>query len=298
MAKARLNGINVHYQVRGEGPDVVLIHGITSTMAVWYTHVLPALAENFRVTMYDLRGHGYTELTRGGYDSANMTADLMALMDHVGIKQARLVGHSYGGAIALHAAALAPKRFAGVVISDAGIACLRHLRKIETWHGWDTYKEQLASHDIDLSKFADDADLIIRRSFQIPRQFGMRKGELRGTRRLQRLVDETDVIKEFREIAGLTEEMLATIGTPVQALYGDQSPYHGVVTRLSELLSNCYWDVITGTGHFLLLQEPDVFIARILPFLRDPRGYVAAHRAAPTGAAHGDTYVASRETPS
>ena len=131
MAKTMLNGITVHHQVKGEGPDVVLIHGITSTMAIWYTKVIPALASDYRVAAYDLRGHGYSGMTPTGYSSADMAGDLLALMGHVGMERARLVGHSFGGSIALHRALLHPDRVAGVVLVDTGVACLRHLRTIK-----------------------------------------------------------------------------------------------------------------------------------------------------------------------
>lgn len=278
MAKSQINGINVHHQAKGEGPDVVLIHGITSTMAVWYTQVMPELCREFRVTMYDLRGHGYTELTQSGYTSLQLADDLLHLMDHLGIERARLVGHSFGGVVGLHLAALHPDRVEGVVVSDAGIACLRHLRNIEDWPGWETWKDELAERDISYDQFTDDPEIMIRQSFKIPRQFGMRKGEPRGTKRLQRLLDESNVIREFREVAGLTEEVLASIQAPVQALYGSESPYRGVVSRLGELLPNCCRALLTGTGHFLLLQEPNVFISHVLEFIRDPAEYIETHR--------------------
>jgi pimeloyl-ACP methyl ester carboxylesterase len=59
MAKASVNGITMHYQTKGVGEDVVLVHGLTSSLAFWHhTQVLTSLANDFRVTVYDLRGHG------------------------------------------------------------------------------------------------------------------------------------------------------------------------------------------------------------------------------------------------
>src|SRR5438045_686138 len=101
MAKALINGINVHYQVKGSGPDIVLVHGITSCLAQWYVEMLPALSLDHRTTLYDLRGHGLTDLTETGYTSLNMAGDLLGLMDHLEIERPIIIGHSYGGAIAL-----------------------------------------------------------------------------------------------------------------------------------------------------------------------------------------------------
>ncbi len=144
MPKTFINGISVHYQVRGAGPDVVLVHGITSCIAQWYVEILPALARHYRVTMYDLRGHGLTDATPSGYTSEALACDLLALMDHIGIASACIVGHSFGGAVALHAALLRPARVDGVVLLDTGLACLRHLRVIDEWSGWKTHGADLA----------------------------------------------------------------------------------------------------------------------------------------------------------
>src|SRR5258706_8468964 len=102
MPKVLANGIQQHYQMRGEGPDVVLLHGVTSNLAVWYNGVLPVLSSEFRVTAYDLRGHGLSDLTPNGYSSRDMSEDLHGLLDALEIRDAILVGHSFGGAIALH----------------------------------------------------------------------------------------------------------------------------------------------------------------------------------------------------
>lgn len=275
MGKALVNGINIHYQQKGEGRDVVLIHGVTSTMAVWYGHVMPALRELFRVTLYDLRGHGYTDMTPTGYNSDTMSNDLIGLLDHLKIERALLVGHSFGGSIALHTAIKQPQRVEGIVVSDTGIACLRYLRNIKDWPGWEMWKDQLAARGITYEGFTDDAERIFRRSLEIPKQFGLRKGEPRSNKRLEKLINETSMAKEFRDTTGLTEETLPQVQCPVLALYGDQSPYKNLVKRLRELVPHCHWDVLTGTGHFLLLQNPDIFVERILAFLKDPGAYVA-----------------------
>src|SRR3954462_9011659 len=144
MAKAVINGITVHYQTKGAGRDVVLVHGITSCIAQWYVEVLPSLAPQYRVTAYYLRGHGLTDATPSGYTSEGLALDLLALLDHLGIESASIVGHSFGGAVGLHTALLRPERVNGVVLLDTGLACLRHLRVISDWSGWAAYGADLA----------------------------------------------------------------------------------------------------------------------------------------------------------
>src|SRR5262245_46393395 len=120
MPFATLDGTRFHYQQAGQGPDVVLVHAVTSNLAVWlFINLLDTLAAEFRVTAYDLRGHGLSEATPAGYTSADMAEDLRRLHAALGLGPALLVGHSFGGVVAMRAAALYPERVAGVILSDS-----------------------------------------------------------------------------------------------------------------------------------------------------------------------------------
>ena len=288
MAKTLLNGINVHYQVKGEGPDVVLIHGVTSSLAVWFARVMPELSRKFRVTAYDLRGHGYSDPTPTGYSSRAMADDLLALLDHLGIERARLVGHSFGGSIALHTALLHPERVDGIVLADTGVACLRYLRTIQDWPGWEIYKDRIAKYGITYAWFveaeAGDVRNVIRKSYDMIQPYGARKGALVGTPRLKKLIEETNIAAEFREVAGMTEELLAKIAAPVLAVYGENSPYQKIAARLTEVAPNCRCELIPGAGHFYLLEQMDLFLNLIAGFLDDPAGHVASGRSSNDGA--------------
>ncbi len=279
MAKALLNGINVHYQVKGEGPDVVLIHGVTSSLAIWFARVMPELGRRFRTTAYDLRGHGYSEPTRTGYSSRAMADDLVALLDHLKIDRARLVGHSFGGSIALHTALLHPDRVDGVVLADTGVACLRYLRTIRDWPGWELYKDRIEKYGITYDWFVEaevnDVRNVIRKSYGMTQPYGARKGSLVGTPRMKKLVEETNVAAEFREVAGMTEELIGTIRTPVLAVYGENSPYQKMAARLAEILPNSRCELIPNAGHFYLLEQMDLFLSLIDGFLVDPARHVA-----------------------
>ncbi len=302
MAKAHLNGINVHYQVKGEGPDVVLIHGVTSSLAIWFARVMPELGRKFRTTAYDLRGHGYSEPTPSGYTSRAMSDDLIALLDHLGIERARLVGHSFGGSIALHTALLHPDRVEGVVLADTGVACLRYLRTIRDWPGWELYKDRIAKYGITYDWFveaeANDVRNVIRKSYGMTQPYGARKGSLVGTPRMKKLVEETNVAAEFREVAGMTEELIATIRAPVLAVYGENSPYQKMAARLAEVLPNCRCELIADAGHFYLLEKMDLFLGLIAGFLKDPAGHVIARRPRKEARPEGHSPVSTVSAPS
>src|SRR5688572_7791222 len=109
MSKVRLNGVTIHYRrIPAEGADLVLVHGLATSLTFWYTRIVPLFARDHCVTVYDLRGHGHSEMPSSGYTTADMAEDLHELLQHLDVRQAHLVGHSYGGAVALHYAILHP----------------------------------------------------------------------------------------------------------------------------------------------------------------------------------------------
>src|SRR4051794_6099164 len=99
MPKVVARGLRTHYQQLGSGPDLVLLHGLGANLAFWYLGAGPLLASDHRVTAYDLRGHGLSGHSASGYTTGELLADLLALMDRLGIERAAVVGHSYGAAV-------------------------------------------------------------------------------------------------------------------------------------------------------------------------------------------------------
>jgi 3-oxoadipate enol-lactonase len=110
-------GARLVYEVTGEGPAVVLIHGFGLDMRMWDPQAGP-LAARFRVVRYDCRGFGAS----GPFDPAvpyTHAGDLVALLDHLDIGDAVLVGLSFGGRVALQTALADPARVCGLALLDA-----------------------------------------------------------------------------------------------------------------------------------------------------------------------------------
>ncbi|SHI68322.1 magnesium chelatase accessory protein [Palleronia salina] len=104
-----------HVQVMGDGPDLLLLHGTGGTSYGW-AGVMPLLAKDFRVIAPDLPGHGFTRPgTRQRSRPVTMAEDLWRLMDWLGARPRWIVGHSAGGALAVHMGAQAPDRVDGLI---------------------------------------------------------------------------------------------------------------------------------------------------------------------------------------
>ena len=110
-------GAQLAYEVAGNDPAVVLIHGFGLDMRMWDPQAGP-LADGFRVVRYDCRGFGAS----GPFDPAvpyTHAGDLVALLDHLDIGEAVLAGLSFGGRVALQAALADPARVRGLALLDA-----------------------------------------------------------------------------------------------------------------------------------------------------------------------------------
>lgn len=99
MPKAQSNGIELYYEVHGEGQPLVLISGIGYSSWQWHKMV-PFLAEHFQVITFDNRGVGQSDKPEGPYSSQLLAADTVGLLDALNIDRAIIAGHSMGGFIA------------------------------------------------------------------------------------------------------------------------------------------------------------------------------------------------------
>src|SRR5436853_4837604 len=107
---ADVDGLRVHYAEAGEGDPVILQHGWPQHWWVWRDLIGP-LAERFRVICPDMRGFGWTDAPRSGYDKPQLARDVIGLLDKLGIERVRYVGHDWGAFVGFLAALSHPERF-------------------------------------------------------------------------------------------------------------------------------------------------------------------------------------------
>lgn len=127
----------------GDGPPIVLLHGLASNAHIWDA-VAPILARQGRVVAPDQRGHGLSDKPDDGYDFARVVADARALVAVLDLERPTLVGHSWGGNVALQYAASVPAEdVAGLVLVDGGFIELG-----ERWATWEQVEQELAPPDL------------------------------------------------------------------------------------------------------------------------------------------------------
>jgi 3-oxoadipate enol-lactonase len=125
--EAVLNGFRMYYEDRGRGEPVVFLHGFSLDSRMWKEQ--RPLSKQFRLVLQDRRFHGRSEAVSSTPGSAEAAADVIALLDHLKIRAAHLVGHSAGGAVALETALRYPDRVRSLVLVAAGIEGIRMPRE-------------------------------------------------------------------------------------------------------------------------------------------------------------------------
>ncbi|MGB7181149.1 MAG: 3-oxoadipate enol-lactonase [Burkholderiaceae bacterium] len=114
------NGINLNVKIDGaaDAPWIVLSNSLGSNLAMWDDQI-PFLTKKYRVLRYDTRGHGASSTPPGAYSFADLTGDVIALMDHFKIDKAPYMGLSMGGMTGMGLAIAYPQRFTGIICCDA-----------------------------------------------------------------------------------------------------------------------------------------------------------------------------------
>src|ERR1700680_2944693 len=115
---AAVNGTHLYYEMAGNGPPVVLIHGHGLDTRMW-DEQFEAFAHRYRVIRYDVRGFGRSEIPSAtAFSDAD---DLRSLLEHVGAQTAHVIGLSMGGRIALHYALEYPAATRSLLLVDSAL---------------------------------------------------------------------------------------------------------------------------------------------------------------------------------
>ena len=134
MPKLKRDGVELYYEVHGDGPPVLLTHGYSSSSHMWEGQVA-AFSKHFKLITWDMRGHGHSGYPDdlGAYTEAATVADMAAILDAVGAKRAVIGGLSLGGYMSLAFHLAHPERTQALLIIDTGPG----YKKDEPRAGWN-----------------------------------------------------------------------------------------------------------------------------------------------------------------
>ncbi|WP_104108272.1 alpha/beta hydrolase [Nocardioides sp. 616] len=269
MPQVEANGLSFHVQVirhddgsaPGSGahrPPVVMLHGLViDNLSSWFYTIAHPLALSSDVHLFDLRGHGRSEMPPTGYSVASNVDDLVALLDLWGIDEpVHLFGNSFGGVVALAFAHRHPERVASLFLIEAHFA-------VEGW------AEHMAG-SLALAAFGLDEDAVQDWMATNPD-----RKLTRVARRSEKFLMETSLIDDLK--AEQPIGFLPQIGCPVHAMYGSESDILHLARELETQLPDCRLEIVEGTTHSLLTERSELVRERALE-------WIAAFTTAPVGA--------------
>jgi pimeloyl-ACP methyl ester carboxylesterase len=287
MPLARTNGTELFYQQLGSGPDVVLLHGLAANHAFWFATVVMALRRHHRVTVYDLRGHGRSAMPATGYTSDEMSRDLRGLMDYLCIGSAVLIGHSFGGHVALQFAIDHPERVRALTLVDTRLYALQPVQRLDDSSHQTAFEkaimrrgaidteneahiglrflEECAAQQGEEAPESGDNRLVPEAGAFVPfRQGG---GSARAAGKWLKLLSTTTARDDIRSPAGLTQDKIQRVSVPVLSVYGELSRCMPSGRALQRLLPESKLLVVPRAGHFFPLSRPGFFLGALAAFL-------------------------------
>jgi pimeloyl-ACP methyl ester carboxylesterase len=285
MPKADLTRGVVNYTKLGVwNPDcvpVVLVHGLAASSAFWL-RVSEDISASQPVLLYDLRGHGRSEMSTDHYSPAEMAADLIELMDFLRINAATFAGHSFGGLVVLHAATRWPGKLEGLVLADTRLNYFQPQMRPASWPNWEHRKQTFQELGMKIEDnepeggyrlLTEVARLQLRGGSalqHIPHWLAELCGQAQSqftARRWLQLIESTPALSQFSASPQITPAALRKIPARILALYGQNSPTMPSAEALRRERPDVDLRIVPNTGHFFPLTKPKTFTAPVLEFL-------------------------------
>ncbi|MFC0435930.1 alpha/beta fold hydrolase [Kutzneria buriramensis] len=248
MGYADVNGLHMYYERHGEaGAPLVLLHGGLLTIDLNFAGLIPTLAQRHQVIGVELQGHGRTADIDRSITPAALAGDVVALLDHLAIDRAHVLGHSMGAAVALELAVSHPDRLLSMVPISASVRT-------------DGMHEDL----MDPSKHATSTRMPTAEDFAAMRDA------------YQRLSPHPENFEKFMatlsasnaDLQGWSDNQLAGITAPTLLVMGD----HDFVTiehggLMKQLIPGSHLAVLPNTTHMTVTRRADLLLPILADFL-------------------------------
>ncbi len=275
---------SIHYTVLGRGRTIVLIHGLGANHGFWGPRLLLPLARRFHVVLPDLRGHGRSSMPPSGYGPDDFALDLVELLDRLQVEKADLVGHSFGGVVALQCAVAAPERVRSIFLADTRLRSLEDPESDGAIRESAAIRGRLDAIGLPLPRDEREAGLWLLEQFASPcsddtRQqlgrtepfipFYSRTGGNRSARRWLDLLRTTSLRDEFARSCLPGPQQLAALWQPVMAMCGDSARTRHSTLALARLLPQLRVAMLAEAGHFFPVTHTAPFLSALINFLAE-----------------------------
>ncbi|HEY2381116.1 MAG TPA: alpha/beta hydrolase [Terriglobia bacterium] len=252
MPDAAVNGATIHYEVRGEGFPLVLLHGIGSSSRSWRRQ-LETLSKDFTVIAWDAPGYGGSSDPSGPPSMRYYADRLRDLLDALGINRVFLLGHSTGGGVAQEFYRAHPQYVRALILSDT------------------RYKGSQTTLELRLNSI---------RTLTPSQMAGERAPMLLSRGAAPELIAEvTDIMSDVRragyEFAAIalaesdTQDVIQSLRVPTLLIWGAQDE---ITPVWDPLPAGTRTEIISGAGHLCYIEKPERFNAIVREFLSEDHG--------------------------
>jgi 2-succinyl-6-hydroxy-2,4-cyclohexadiene-1-carboxylate synthase len=266
MTRVAVHGVHLNIEIQGTGPALLLLHGFTGSSATWTPHL--TTWKGWTTIAVDLLGHGHSDCPADAnrYRMEYCVDDLIALQEHLGIRQAAVLGYSMGGRVAMHLALHAPERLWGLILESASPGILDEAERAARVQS-DTMLaasiernglEAFVDHWQSLPLFATQSRL---------------PETVRAALRHQRLTNNPQgLANSLRGMGtGMQKPVLQQLGElhiPVLLLVGAlDTKYCMLARQMADVLPCHQLQIVPQAGHTVHLEQPGAFAHTVQEFL-------------------------------
>jgi pimeloyl-ACP methyl ester carboxylesterase len=249
MPKLNRDGVNIHYEVHGSGPPLILTHGYSSTSGMWQGQIA-ALSRHYKLVLWDMRGHGQSDYPDdvAAYSEALTVADIAALLDAVGAEKAIVGGLSLGGYMSLAFYRSHPERVRALLIIDTGPG----FKKDDARDAWNKRAHETAAR-------FDSEGLAVLKSLSAERASVTHRDASGLARAARGMLTQRDAS---------VMATLPTIKVPSLVVVGaDDTPFLAASDYMAAKIPGAEKVVIPAAGHAANIDQPEAFNAAVLSFL-------------------------------
>lgn len=267
MPYARVNGVELYYEVHGQGDWLVLVHEFSGCYKSWQPQ-LAAFAKEFRVLVYNCRGYPPSTVPDdvAAYSQDLSIEDLRQLLEHLGAARPFLGGFSMGGSIALNFGLAYPGRVRALVLAGTGTGSADRRQFQQEFGAIADRFEREGVHKVAEDYLRSPTRIqLLRKNPAMWRKFHADFVELSATG----LANTLRGVQLRRPTMYELEDRLRELRVPALVIVGDEdAPAVDASRFLAARIPNATLTVLPGTGHTLNLEEPERFNAAVLEFLR------------------------------
>lgn len=242
-----VNGFQMHYEARGDGEPLLLLHGGTGIGADWQLVFTAGDPHGFTVIVPDLRGHGRSTNPSREFTFRQAALDVFALLDRLGLPRVKAIGLSMGAKTLLHMATQQPNRIDAMVLVSA------------TPYFPAPARAAMAQLSVDAFSDADWA--------------AQRQRHLHGDDQIRMLFEQMRGLKDSHDDMAFTPPLLATITARTLIVHGDRDPLYPVelaVEMYRSIPGSALW-VVPNAGHGPIFgAAAPAFVERALTHLTSP----------------------------